>query len=82
MKDKTYGTTKQWYNVANGSTPTRLMGQRDDGMKHSMGQDYGGCTRPCLQCWGIGTVVRTEMFLVKFYLIAASPMCRDIAQDH
>jgi hypothetical protein len=29
----------------NGSTPTRLMEQRDDGMKRSMGRDCGGCTR-------------------------------------
>jgi hypothetical protein len=43
--------------MADGSTPTRLMGQRDDGMKRSMGRDYGGCTWPCLQRWGISTVV-------------------------
>ncbi len=57
MMDKTYGRMKRWYDVADGSTPARSMGWRDDGMKHSMGQDYGGCTRPRLQRQGIGTVV-------------------------
>ncbi len=48
----------------NGSTPTRLMERRDDGMKRSMGQDCGGCTRRP-QRWGIGVigvVIQKECF--------------------